>query len=307
MRKRVWVRVIAVVGLACVLGAGWALGSPRVQDIQQLQPALEIPLYEGAQVEWEVHLTAQEMAQGLYKWVDDLAVLKIAGYTIAGGRALEVLNFYKQALEEWRQVLWVKPAEAGGVRLLAKDQSYLFIAVSKGYETTDLVIALAHADGAAVDVPVFEGAELQWEVVLTTRDLLEYLKRWFGDLITNPLLAMRMRIWGQPERPQDSLIEFMSWLGVLGIEALFRLFQDFSDVGVVGYRLDGNKALEVFSFYEQQFGNWTRNFWVKPEESGGMRIFSQGSAEGLKELILIIINSMTWAEVTDVIVLRARR
>ncbi|MFN4218385.1 MAG: hypothetical protein ACK4HB_03785 [Candidatus Bipolaricaulia bacterium] len=302
MRKRALVQLIAAVGLACAIGIAWAVATPRVQDVQEQQPTLEIPLYEGAQVEWEVRLATQEMPKQLTELVQALSALKVAGYTIEGERALEVLNFYDQTLNTWRKVLWVKPDESGGVRLFAQDRSYLLVIASKRYEATDLVLVTAQAE--ALDVPIFEGAELQWELVLTKQDLLEYLKRWFGSLITNPPAAMRM--WWQPERPQDSLIEVMSWLGVFGIEALFRLLQDFSDLRVVGYKLDGNKAVAALSFYEQHFGNWTRNFWAKPEESGGMRIFSQGSAEGLKELV-IVISTTEPLEVTNVIVLRARR
>ncbi|GEM_PF-1464255 len=343
MQKRGWVRLVAAVGLACVLGAGWALGSSCVQDVQQ--PSVEIPLYEGAQVEWEAHLTAQEMAKGLGEWVQELSVLRIAGYTIEGERALEVLSFYDQALSEWRRILWTQPSESGGVRLFARSprsivlsrvravlqqdplvkrqevqlgsfhvigagkasllekENYLFIAVSKKYEATELIVVTAQVL-SKVDVPIFEGAELQWELVLTKQDLLEYLTRWFVGLMENPPLAMRTRIWGQPERPEGSVIEALSWLGVFGFEMLFRLLQDFSEVRIVGYQLEANKALDVLSFYESQFSSWTRNFWAKPEESGGIRIFSQGGAEGLKELVVIISQRLA---VTNVIVLRARR
>lgn len=305
MPKRSRAKVVAVVGVACVLGIGWALAAPRVQDMQQAQTALEIPLYEGAQVEWEVHLTEQEMAKGLAEWAQELSVLRIAGYTIAGERALEVLNFYDQTLSEWRRILWTQPTESGGARTFAHGQGYLFIGVSKKYEATDLIAVTAQAEEPSWEVPTFEGAELQWEVVLTKNDLLGHLARWFGNLMENPPLAMRMRIWEQPERPQDSLTQLMGWLGILGIELVSRLFTDFSELRVVSYRLDGDKALDVLSFYEQHFSGWTRNFWAKPEESGGMRIFSQGSAEGLKELVLLI--SQHHQEITHVIVLRARR
>lgn len=310
MRKRVL--LLGVFGLASVLG--WA--SPHLQDAQEVQPPLEIPLYEGARVEWEVHLTAQEMPKQFTEWVQALAVLKVAGYTIEGERVPEVLSFYEHTLTDWRRIFWHQPGEEVGARLFAQDRAYLFVAVLKRYEATDLVIATAQADGMAFDVPIFEGAELQWELVLTKQDLLEYLKRWFVGLMENPPLAMRTRIWGQPERPQDSLIEAMSWLGVLGFEVLFRLLQDFSDVRIVGYQLDANKALDVLSFYEQHFSSWTRNFWAKPAEYGGIRIFSQGGAEGLKELVWIIsqrsmkstLRDITEPlEVTNVIVLRARR
>lgn len=363
MQKQILVKLIAAVGLACVLGVGWALGLSSVQDIQQ--PSLEIPLYEGAQVEWEVHLTAQEMAKGLAEWVQELSVLRVAGYTIEGERVPEVLDFYDQTFSGWRRILWTQPNESGGVRLFARSplsivlsrvravllsrvravlqqdpllkgqpvqigsfqvigagkasllekENYLFIAVSKRYEATDLIVVTAQVV-SELEAPLFEGAELQWELVLTKHDLLEHLKRWFVGLMKNPPLAMRMRLWEQPERPKDRLIEAMSWLGILGMETLFRLLQDFSDVRIVGYQLDGNKALEVLSFYEQQFGNWTRNFWAKPEESGGIRIFSQGSAEGLKELVIVIsqrsmkstLHDITEPlEVTNVIILRARR
>ncbi|MCS7197542.1 MAG: hypothetical protein NZ930_02495 [Candidatus Bipolaricaulota bacterium] len=345
MRKSSWVKLGIAVGVACVLGLGWALAAPRVQDVQ-----LEIPLYEGAQVKWEVHLTEQEMAKSLAEWAQELSVLKIAGYTIAGERALEVLNFYDQTLSGWRRILWTQPTESGGARVFARDQisiaqdvfrklalalgkqvqvgsiqvvgmnrvqslpNYLFIAVSKRYKATDLIVVTAQVI-EDLDVPIFEGAELQWEVVLTKNDLLGHLARWFGNLMENPPLAMRMRIWEQPERPQDSLTQLMGWLGILGIELVSRLFTDFSELRVVGYGLDGDKALDVLRFYEQHFSEWIRNFWAKPEESGGVRVFSQGSAEGLRELALIMSQRslefredlQRHQETTWVIVLHARR
>ncbi|MCX8104060.1 MAG: hypothetical protein N3E42_06515 [Candidatus Bipolaricaulota bacterium] len=305
MPKRSWAKVIAVVGLACVLGAGWALGSSRARDVRELQPPVEIPLYEGAQVEWEVHLTAQEMGQQFAQWAQELSVLKISGYMIADERALDVLTFYDQALSEWRRIFWAQPSEGGGARVFAQGRAYLLVVVSKRYAATELIVATAQADESAPDVPLFEGAELHWELVLTKNDLLGHLARWFGNLMENPPLAMRMRIWEQPESPQDSLTQLMGWLGILGIELVSRLFTDFSELRIVGYRLDGDKALDVVSFYEQHFGEWTRNFWAKPEESGGVRVFSQGSAEGLKELAVII--SQRYQEITRVIVLHARR
>lgn len=299
MQKRGWVRIVAVVGLVCVLGAGWALGSSRVQDV--LQPSLEIPLYEGAQVEWEVHLTAQEMAKGLSEWVEDLSVLKVSGYTIEGERALDVLNFYDQTLNGWRRILWIQPSESGGVRLFVRERNYLLLTVSKRYEATDLVIATAQTDESALNVPIFESAELQWELVLTQQDLLGHLKRWFGDLATNPPLAMRMRLGEQPE--------LMGWLSVLGIEMLSRLFQDFSELRVVGSRLKGDKALDALSFYEQQFSKWRRNLWIKPDESGSIRVFTRSDAQGLQELSAVATISFGFDEMrsTTVIVLRARR
>lgn len=307
MQKRGWVRIVAVVGLVCVLGAGWALGSSRVQDV--LQPSLEIPLYEGAQVEWEVHLTAQEMAKGLSEWVEDLSVLKVSGYTIEGERALDVLNFCDQTLNGWRRILWIQPSESGGVRLFVRERNYLLLTVSKRYEATDLVIATAQTDESALNVPIFESAELQWELVLTQQDLLGHLKRWFGDLATNPPLAMRMRLGEQPERPQDRLSEPMGWLSVLGIEMLSRLFQDFSELRVVGSRLKGDKALDALSFYEQQFSKWRRNLWIKPDESGSIRVFTRSDAQGLQELSAVATMSFGFDEMrsTTVIVLRARR
>ncbi len=311
MQRQIFIKVVAAVGLACALGIGWALATPRVQDVQELQ--LEIPLYEGAQVQWEAHLAAPEMAQGLAQWAQELSVLRIAGYTIESERALDVLDFYDQTLSGWRRIIWTRPDEAGGVRLFAHDQlplaSYLLILVSKRYGATDLTIVTGQV-AEIPEVPIFEGAELQWEVVLTTQDLLEHLKRWLGDLIKNPPLAMRTRIWGQPERPQDSLIEAMSWLGILGIEMISRLLLDFSELRVVGYRIDLITVPQVLDFYEQQFSGWRCNLWIKPEESA-IRVFTRSDAQGLQELVAFIImpgSGMRVSEVhTNVIVLRARR
>lgn len=342
MHKRSWVKIVAAVGLVCVLGAEWALGSSRVQDIQQVQPPLEIPLYEGAQVKWEVHLTAQEMAKGLAEWAQELSVLRIAGYTIEGERALDVLNFYDQTLSEWRRILWTRPDESGGVRLFARSplsiilsrvravlqqnpsfriivapaslvekDDYLFIVVSQRYEATDLIIVTAQVIDGQLNVPIFEGAELQWELVLTKEDLLEHLKRWFVGLIENPPAAMRMRIWEQPERPRDSITEFMGWLGILWIETVSRLFQDFSELRIVGSRVYAVKFSRVLDFYDQQFSGWRRNLWIRSEESVSMRIFTRSDAQGLRELIALIVTPVGTTvineAITDVIVLRARR
>lgn len=347
MRRSSWAKLGVAVGVVCALGIGWALAAPRVQDMQQAQPALEIPLYEGAQVEWEVHLTEQEMAKSLAEWAQALSVLKISGYTIAGERALEVLNFYDQALSGWRRILWTQPTEAGGVRLFARSmlsivlskvravlqqdpllkrkdvqvgsfqvigtgkvnlfekENYLFIAVSKRYAATDLIVATAQVI-SKLDVPIFEGAELQWEVVLTKRDLLGYLARWFERLGESPPLAMR---W-QPERSQDSLVR-LGWLGILGVEMLSQLLQDFSELRVVGSRVDLVLASQVLDFYEQQFGGWQRNLWINAAEFGSIRIFTRSDDQELQELVAFIVMpgyAMRVGEVhTKVIVLRARR
>jgi hypothetical protein len=170
----------AVVSLVAVLG--WGLASPHVQE----QPPLEIPLYEGARIDWTVHLTAQELSKQFEAWVQELAALTVAGYRIEGERAEEILNFYDQALKGWRQILWAQPSESGGVRLFAQGRGYLSVIVSKKYEATDLVLATAQAEEAPLEVPIVEGAELQWQLALTKDDLLELLKRWFQELTTNP-------------------------------------------------------------------------------------------------------------------------
>jgi hypothetical protein len=309
MRRRL--QQAAVVGLACVLGLGWAWATPRVQNIQELQPQPEIPLYEGAQVEWEVHLTAQEMAKKLIDWVQALGSLKISGYRLEGQRVLETVNFYDQELSTWRRIVWVRPTESGAIRLFAKDHSYLFLGISKGYEMTEIVLATAQTEITPVDVPTVEGSQLQWELVLTSQDLLEHLKRSFADLIENPPAAMRMRIWEQPERPESSLLGVMSWLGVLGIDVVSRLLTDFSELRLVGYKLDGNKALEALSFYEQRFSEWRRNLWIKPDESGSVRVFTRSDAQGLQEISVVAAMSFGFGEYeeagTNVLVLRARR
>lgn len=305
MRKRAVIKVGAVVGLIFVFGIGWAVATPRVPH--ELQPPLEVPLYEGAQVEWDVQLSAQEMLQGLAEWAQKLSVLRIAGYQLEGERVLETVNFYDQALSDWRRIVWVKPTESGAMRLFAKGQSYLFVGISRGYETTEVVLATAQADKTPLDAPVVEGSQLHWELVLTSQDLLEHLKRWFVDLIENPPAAMKMSLWGQPERPGDSLLEVMSWLGVLGIEMLSRLFADFSELRIVGSLVDSIPPLQVLDFYEAQFSEWRRNFWIKPQESGSIRIFTKSDAQGLQELIALIVMPRDGIEHTGVIVLRAHR
>jgi len=297
--KRVML-VAAVVSLAGVLG--WGLTSPYVVK----QPPLEIPLYEGAQIDWTVRLTAQELSQGLAEWVQGLAMLTVAGYRIERERAGEILTFYDQALRDWRQILWAKPSESGGVRVFAKGQGYLLVVVSQRYEETDLVIATAQADEASLEVPIVEGAELQWQLVLTQSDLLELLKRWFKEISTTPpTITLRL------DPPRGSSWEPLVWLGWLGMDALFRLMRDFSELSIIGYRVELATVLEVLNFYEQQFRAWRRNLWIKPDGSEIIRIFTRSDARGLQELMAFIImpgGGLRVSEVhTNVIVLHARR
>ncbi len=297
--KRV-VLVAAVVGLAGVLG--WGLTSPHV--VEQLP--LEIPIYEGAQVEWTVQLTSQELSKQFDAWVQELAMLTVAGYRIEGERAGEILTFYDQALKGWRQLLWMQPSESGGARIFAKGQGYLSVIVSKQYEATDLVIATAQAEEAPLEVPIVEGAELQWQLVLTQSDLLELLKRWFQELSTTPP-AITWRL----DPPRGSSWESLVWLGWVGVDAFFRLMRDFSELNIISYRVEGVKTLEVLNFYEQQLRGWRRNLWIKPDGSGIIRVFTRSDVQGLQELMAFIImpgGSMRISEVhTNVIVLHARR
>jgi len=280
----------AVVSLVAVLG--WGLASPHVQE----QPPLEIPLYEGARIDWTVHLTAQELSKQFEAWVQELAALTVAGYRIEGERAEEILNFYDQALKGWRQILWAQPSESGGVRLFAQGRGYLSVIVSKKYEATDLVLATAQAEEAPLEVPIVEGAELQWQLVLTKDDLLELLKRWFKEMSTTPpTITLRL----DPLRGWEPFV----WLGWLGVDALFRL-RDFSELSIIGYRVEGATALEVLAFYEQKFAGWRRNLWIKPEESGSVRLFTRSDEQGLAELAAVATMGLQDA---TAIVLHARR
>jgi hypothetical protein len=288
--RRKGVLVVAVVGLAGVLG--WGVASPWEQ------PPLEIPLYEGAQVDWTVQLTSQELSKQFDAWVQELSEITVAGYRIEGERAKEILNFYDQALRSWRQILWAQPSESGGVRVFAQGRGYLSVVVSQKYEATDLVIATAQADDFPLEVPIVEGAELQWQLVLTQHDLLEMLKRWFKEISTTPP-NITLRLAPTPER---SLQESLAWLGWLGVDALFRLMRDFSELSIVGYRVEGATALEVLAFYEREFAGWRRNLWIKPDESGSLRLFTRSDEQGLAELAAVA----TMGE-TMVIVLHARR
>jgi hypothetical protein len=283
----------AVVSLVVVLG--WGLASPHVQE----QPPLEIPLYEGARIDWTVHLTAQELSKQFEAWVQELAALTVAGYRIEGKRAEEILNFYDQALKGWRQILWAQPSESGGVRLFAQGRGYLSVIVSKKYAATDLVLATAQAEEAPLEVPIVEGAELQWQLALTKDDLLELLKRWFQELTTNP---PTITLWLNP--PEGSSWEPLVWLGWLGVDALFRLLRDFSELSIIGYRVEGATALEVLAFYEQKFAGWRRNLWIKPEESGSVRLFTRSDEQGLAELAAVATMGLQDA---TAIVLHARR
>lgn len=298
MRKQVLVKVLAVVGLACVLGVGWALDLRRGQ-----QPPLEIPLYEGAQIEFEVRLSPYEMPQGLAEFAQALSVLKVAGYQLTE----EVLStplpdFYEQAFKEWRQVIWHRSKGLGDLffRLFAKDHTYVLISAASRYEGADLLIAIAQADETPAEVPIVEGAELQWEVVLTSQDLLEYLKRWFTDLVRNPPSPTSLS-WESLPCSQW----WISWLSWLGGDMAFRLLEDLSELRAVAYWVEGDKALDILSFYEQHFSEWQRTFWFKPERSGSVRVFTRGSAEGLQELVVL---GTDWENGnTEVLVLRARR
>ncbi len=289
--KRVML-VAAVVSLAGVLG--WGL----LAHVRE-QPPLEVPLYEGAQIDWTVRLTAQELSQGFTEWVQELAMLTVAGYRIEGEHAGEILTFYDQTLSGWRQILWAKPSESGGIRIFAQGRSYLSVIVSKKYEATDLVIATAQADEAPLEVPIVEGAELQWQLVLTQSDLLELLKRWFKEISTTPpTITLRL------DPPRGSSWEPLVWLGWLGMDALFRLMRDFSELSIIGYRVERATALEVLNFYEQQFRGWRRNLWIKPEESGSVRLFTRSDEQGLAEVAAVA--TMGFQD-TMVIVLHARR
>lgn len=297
-------KVAAVISGALVLGLGWAIASPRVQIVYpEPKPPLEILLYEGADVEWEVRLSAQDMPKQLMEWGKALAQVKIAGHRLEGERALDVLAFYEKELSSWRRIFWTKPSESGGVRLFAKEnakglQDYAVIAVQKTYEATEIFLALAQADSSPLELPIFEGAQAEWELLLTTQDLLGYLKRWIKEMIQElPLTSVRKPAPGP---------EFWQLFG-LGADLIFPLLADLSEMRVIGYRIEGAKAPDVLAFYEQEFSQWRRNFWAKPEESGGVRLFTQGDESGLKELVAV----GTWAFgfehiVIEVVVLRVR-
>ncbi|MCL6643109.1 MAG: hypothetical protein K6T71_07300 [Candidatus Bipolaricaulota bacterium] len=298
------VLAVAVVGLAGVLG--WGLASPHVRE----QPPLEIPLYEGAQIDWTVHLTSQELSKQLDAWVQELAMLTVSGYRIEGERAVEVLNFYDQKLSGWRQILWAQPSESGGVRIFAQGRGYLSVIVSKKYEATDLMIATAQAEETPLEAPIAEDAELQWQLVLAQSDLLDLLKRWFQELSTTPP-TITLRLTPTPERSLQESLGWLGWLGWLGIDALFRVMRDFSELNIIGYRVERATALEVLNFYEQQLRGWRRNLWIKPDGSEIIRVFTQSDAQGLQELMAFIImpgGGMRVSEVhANVIVLHARR
>lgn len=300
MQKKLFVKVMGVFGLAGMLGLGWALASPHLQQ----QPPVEIPLYEGAQIELEVQLAAQEMPKQLAQWAQALSVLKVAGYSLEGERSLEVLSFYDRVLSDWQRVLWVQPYEPGGVRLLRKGQSYLFIAIARRYEATDLFIATAQADESPLDVPLFEGADLQWEVLLTSQDFLEHLKRWLKNMITNlpPSSGSRTILdWSQPWWPLYTVLGVMGWVGG---SMIFELVQDLSELRAVLYQVE-SEALDVLNFYEKQFSQWQRNLWIKPDESGSIRVFTRSEKHGLQELMLVA--TLSTGERAVALVLRARR
>jgi len=202
-------------------------------------------------------------------------------------------------LSGWRQILWAKPSESGGMRVFAQGQGYLSVIVSKKYEATDLVIATAQAEEAPLEVPIVEGAELQWQLVLTQSDLLDLLKRWFKELSTTPPnITLRL------DTPRGSSWEPLVWLGWMGMDAISRVLRDFSELNIIGYRVELATVLEVLNFYEQQLRGWRRNLWIKPEESGSVRLFTRSDGQGLAELAAVIAGGL---QDTTVIVLHARR
>ncbi|MEM4284085.1 MAG: hypothetical protein QXS96_06340 [Candidatus Caldarchaeum sp.] len=306
-------RLIVIVGLVSVLGLGGISASTRVHDLQQ---ALDIPLYEGAEIHWEARLAPSEMPKQITEWAQALSVLQATSYQIEGERAIEVLSFYEQALKEWRRILWTKPEESGGVQLWAQEGSYLYIGTAKRAEATELLIITAQTDEAALDVPIFEGAQPQWEVFFTRQDLLEHLKRWFANLLQN-LPFSRSPFLTEPHQWTNLL----TWLTQLGSDMAFRLLEDLSELRVVGYKLPGNTVLDLLSFYEQHFRDWRRNFWMKPDATWGMRVFTRSDEAGLRELVLLLswqsygLGLHSWGEekeehppeITEVFVLRGRR
>lgn len=156
-----------------------------------------------------------------------------------------------------------------------------------------------------LEIPMFEGAQVEWEVLLTDQDFLGHLKNW----IKEKLLPM-------PEMPSSldpSANQWLQWWfwGSVGGDLFYRILADLSEIKAIGYKVQGEKTAEVLAFYEKELAQWSRNFWVKPSEYGSVRLFTQGDVWGLQNVAVIAVwKSYDYGESTDVtetIVLRARR
>jgi hypothetical protein len=102
----------------------------------------------------------------------------------------------------------------------------------------------------------------------------------------SPTITLRL----DPPRGWEPLV----WLGWLGVDAIFRLMRDFSELSIVGYRVEGATALEVLAFYEREFAGWRRNLWIKPDESGSLRLFTRSDEQGLAELAAVATMARRW-------------
>ncbi|GEM_PF-3290942 len=144
-----------------------------------------------------------------------------------------------------------------------------------------------------LEVPIYPGGEIQWELYLTDADFLGWLKEGLKlekpevpylpkRLQEEPWLRERLLPRRLPELEDEdrfALERLAKRLAELAMEALARL----EGLRAVGYLVEDVEPAAIMEFYEQEFTpaeGWRRNFWM-PD---GMAVYSLSEEGRLREV-----------------------
>jgi hypothetical protein len=159
---------------------------------------------------------------------------------------------------------------------------------------------------SALDISLYAGAQVDWEIELTDQDFLKPVKNLLKDRAIENYLKDIL-----PKNADPSINQLSQWLaGVfLGGDLLGRFFINLSQIKLVSYRVATTNANDVLAFHDKEFAQWKRNFWAKPSEPVGsdnsFRIYTRGGKNGLQAVAAFII----WSDYNsnaNVILLRGR-
>jgi len=153
-------------------------------------------------------------------------------------------------------------------------------------------------EASELEVPIYPGGEIIWELYLTDADFLGWLKEGlelkeplpevpylprelWEKLEERPWLRERLLLRWLPKLDEDetTLERLAKRLAELAVEALTGL----EGLRVVAYSVEDVEPAAIMEFYEQKFTperGWRRNFWI-PE---GMAVYSlseEGRLQGV--------------------------
>ncbi len=162
-----------------------------------------------------------------------------------------------------------------------------------------------------MDVPLYAGAQLEWEFELTDQDFLKPIKNLLKDKVIETYLKEMLPRSSDPSS-YSYLNQPLQWLAgiFLGGDLLNRFLMNLSQIKLLSYQVEGVTANTVVAFHEKEFGQWRRNFWVKPTESATtpsvFRLYTRGGKNGLQEISAFVVWSNYDGKYTNVIVLKGR-